>query len=143
MPRTRGIDIKGLEAVKRNLESLKSKSVAETRRGLYVSAELIMTQSKKIVPVDTGALRSTGHVKPPVDTPGRIEIELGYGGPAGKGDKAGKDLGYGIWVHERMDAQHKVGEAKFLQKPFEIAAPGVAAALVESLHKLVESYHGA
>ena len=85
--------------------------------GLSLEAEIIMAKSKDLVPVDTGALRSSGHVRKPRTVGDYLVVELGYGGVA---------VGYAIPVHERLDVHHPVGQAKYLEIPFKAAQPGLA-----------------
>jgi hypothetical protein len=75
---------------------------------LEQAAEEIMTRAKELCPVDTGALRASGHVQAPVDDAGGVSVELGFGGPAAP---------YAVYVHENLDAHHTVGQAKFLEDP--------------------------
>ena len=80
----------------------------EQEQALVEEAEIVMGKSKAIVPVDTGALRSTGHVERPKRERSSVDIGLAYGGPA---------VGYAVIVHENMTARHKVGQAKYLEEP--------------------------
>ena len=81
-------------------------------------AERIMAVSKETYcPVDTGVLRTSGIVLPPVYTAEGVDVLLGYGGDA-------KDYAY--TVHEDLDAHHTVGQAKYLEVPFILASPGAA-----------------
>lgn len=71
----------------------------EVTKELYQFAETVMSASKDgpatvVVPVDTGTLRSTGHVDPPEQEPDQVSVTLGYGGPAAS---------YALAVHENMD----------------------------------------
>lgn len=75
---------------------------------LYQSAEEVMAKAKELTPVDTGALRASGHVQPPVEDARGVSVELGFGGPAAP---------YAVYVHENLDARHTVGQAKFLEEP--------------------------
>ena len=79
--------------------------------------EEIMAESKRLVPVLTGALRASGHVLPVEDTPHGVKLTLAYGNSAVK---------YAIYVHERVELRHPVGMARFLAVPVEIAADGMA-----------------
>jgi hypothetical protein len=79
-----------------------------------MEAERLMTESKQtFVPVDTGALRSSGHVEP-VRFTGRatIEVSLGYGGPS---------AAYALEVHENLNSHHAYGQAKYLETPVRLA----------------------
>jgi hypothetical protein len=81
---------------------------------LYMEAERLMTESKEVyVPVDTGTLRTSGHVEP-IKYTGKtsVEVSLGYGGPAAF---------YALEVHENLNAHHVVGMAKYLETPVRIA----------------------
>ena|SRR5690242_17900092 len=90
-------------------------------RQLYLEAEGIMAQSKELVPVDTGTLRASGFVLPPVQDGTVMRVELGYGGPAAKiNPKTGESSdGYAVYVHENLEAHHPHGMAKFLEIPFD------------------------
>jgi hypothetical protein len=66
----------------------------EVSAELYQFAEEVMTDSKAVVPMDTGALAATGQVHPPEIDGDEISIELGYGDAA---------VGYAIYVHENLD----------------------------------------
>jgi hypothetical protein len=77
-------------------------------RALYQIGEEVMTEAKGLTPVDTGALRASGQVLPPVQRGKQIIVTLGFGNAS---------VGYAIPVHERMDVHHAVGQAKFLEQP--------------------------
>jgi hypothetical protein len=81
---------------------------------LRAIGEEIMTDVKSSraghgVPVDTGALRSTGLVEGPevTSTP---RVTLSFGGPAAP---------YALAQHERLDYQHRVGEPRYLVRGLE------------------------
>lgn len=89
----------------------------DTIRGvLLIHAEGIMTISKRdFVPVDLGALRSSGFVRQPQRGAGRlIRVELVYGGPA---------VTYAIDQHENETYSHTVGQAGYLRIPLMNAVP--------------------
>ena len=102
--------IKGAAELASRMKQAPVKVRTELARILYQEAEGIMTQSKMAhVPVDTGALRSTGHVqKPEISSKGQVRVRLGYGGPSAR---------YAIYVHENLKARHVVGGSKYLEKP--------------------------
>ena len=76
--------------------------------GLYRHGNRVMTESKKEVPVDTGVLRSTGHVELPTRVGGEILVVVGYGGPAAP---------YARRQHEDLSFHHPVGKARYLADP--------------------------
>ena len=81
---------------------------------LYAEAEAVMADSKEnYVPVDTGALRSSGFVSQPRIESGSVTVDMGFNTP------------YAIQVHEDLTAYHPHGEAKYLSKPLLKAAKGL------------------
>lgn len=74
---------------------------------LYREAEAMMAESKREVPVDTGALRDSGHVRQPEEIGSEIVVELGYGGPG---------IPYALVQHEKP-FRHTVGKWKYLSDP--------------------------
>lgn len=85
-----------------------------------------MSQSKQIVPVDTGTLRNSGFVELPTESDGLIKVEMGYGGAAAP---------YAVFVHEDMQAFHRVGQAKYLEDPVNQAKKGIADRIAADLRK--------
>lgn len=118
--------VTGLDGVIKMLQQHKEKAVAALKKELYQEAEGIMTQSKELVPVDTGNLRDSGTVRLPLQTGRSIVQELGYGGPAAP---------YAIFVHENTVVFHKIGMAKFLEIPFRQAQKGMADRIAAGMRK--------
>lgn len=88
---------------------------------LYRQAEFLMTDAKRITPVDQGPLRASGHVDPVRVEGSKVEVIVGFGGVAGTGNHNGEtnneDVGYAAYVHEDLNARHTTGEAKYLERP--------------------------
>lgn len=105
----------GLDKLQKRLKESGDDAVRDLARGLKVEGELIMTRSKREVPVDTGTLRASGHVKEPHIRGTRAEVVLGYGGAASA---------YALVQHERLDYFHTVGGPKYLERPVNEAARG-------------------
>ena len=105
-----------------------SKAEASLGRQLFREASGILSASAGLVPVDTGALKSSGYVADPKREGDVIEVVLGYGGPAAQiNPKTGESTdGYAVMVHENLEAHHPVGSAKFLEMPFDQATQGMA-----------------
>lgn len=89
---------------------------------LYMEGEECMSASKPLVPVLHGFLRASGFVQLPVLDGPTVTVELGFGGVAGAGNQDGETndqpVGYAVYVHEDLTAHHTVGQAKFLEQPF-------------------------
>lgn len=102
---------------------------------LYREATGIMEQSKPLVPVDTGTLRSSAYVSEPIRDGDQISIEFGYGGPAGGvNPKTGQSVdSYALFVHENLEAFHPVGMAKFLEIPFLAARRDMTKRIAENI----------
>lgn len=118
------IHITGQKELQAKLERFATQFPKEAGGALLAEAEIEMTESKRRVPVDTGALRSSGFVEGPNFTPRAIECVLGFGGPAAE---------YAAAVHEDLDAHHPTGEAKFLERPLMEAAPYLLGRLADRL----------
>jgi len=99
------IRFNGLDKVVAALGQMSSAVRSEAARELNDTSEEIMTASKEMVPVDTGRLRSTGHVAE-YATPRDLGTVLAYG------------TDYAIYVHENLSVHHPTGQAKFLERPF-------------------------
>ncbi len=120
------IIVQGTDAVIQALKALGPQAENALASTLYEIGEEIMAVSKEqYVPVDTGTLRSTGYVEPPVMVGGVTSVALGYGGPAAP---------YALSVHENPRAgvtggvspkgkpyRHwaRVGEWKYLETPWK------------------------
>ena len=111
------VDLGPLRAFINKLEHSPADLKQHVARGLYAAGEEVMAASKEIVPVDTGALKSTGVVLKPEISGDQIEVVLGYGGPAR--NKTGKDVGYAWYVHENLENHHfhGNGQSKYLERP--------------------------
>lgn len=94
---------------------------------LYKEGSRILSESQPLVPVDTGTLRASGYVTPPVREGDTVKVTIGYGGPAAKiNPKTGESSeSYAIYVHENLEAHHPVGQAKYLETPFNAAKQGI------------------
>jgi len=124
------VEVKGTKELQRALEKLGDRAQAELGKALYAEAELIMTESKKQCPVDTGTLRSTGYVKQSEEKGDLVEVEMGYGGPAAP---------YAVWVHELTELHHNPPtKAKYLEDPVKAATPKLPGALAKRLRKVVK-----
>lgn len=83
--------VTGDKALADALRGLGARAPAAAASALLTEAERIMTRSKRLAPADIGALRTSGHVKPPVVTRTSASVTMGYGGASAP---------YAVWVHE-------------------------------------------
>lgn len=95
--------------VRTNLDRIAAEAHQKAAAALYEVGNEVMAQSKRLVPVDTGALKGSGYVDQPRVELGRVSVELGYGGPASA---------YAVRQHEDLSLRHPDGgQAKFLEQP--------------------------
>jgi len=86
----------------------------------------VMNDSKKICPVDTGRLRSSGYVFDPIVSFDEITIQLGYA------------TDYAFWVHENLNARHTYPTcAKFLEWPLDMASGKILQNVVDRISRLL------
>lgn len=120
------VTIAGVDKIKAMLKKHQAAAVQALKKELYLEAEGIMTQSKELVPVDTGTLKGSGTVRLPREENGVVIQELGFGGPAAN---------YAVFVHENTVVFHKVGMAKFLEIPFRQAERGMVPRIAAGMQK--------
>lgn len=110
------IRIEGLDAALAKLKAAGDDYRRRVQAAIVVEAEAIMADAKEnFVPVDTGALRASGHVVLPVGD--ELMVTMAFGGPA---------VDYAVEVHEDPTAHHPVGQWKYLETPALAATHGLA-----------------
>ena len=109
MPSSIRMRVIGSKELARGLKRANGRVTRAVAAGLYAEANNIMTDSKRLVPVDLGTLKNSGYAALPEARRGRVAVEIGYGGPAAD---------YALAQHEHTEYRHpEGGEAKFLEKP--------------------------
>lgn len=115
----------GADRLNRLLATFTARARPHVAAALYQQAEAVLTRSKaEFVPVDTGALRNSGHVVPPDMAQPVISVTIGFGGPAAP---------YAAIVHEDLTKRHPVGGAKYLSRPLREAIPRIRAAITAAI----------
>lgn len=97
---------KGSEKIRKNLKALREGMPKEVMQALYTETEIEVTEVKRRTPVDTGNLRASVHQHGPFRDGRQVYTMIVAGGVAAP---------YAVYVHENLDAFHKVGEAKFIE----------------------------
>lgn len=98
----KGFDISGLKEVYKELKITEEEIIKAALKGQKVLAQNILGESQKLVPVDTGTLKRSGHVSTE-----RNITTISYNTP------------YALKQHEDASLNHpKGGEAKYLERPF-------------------------
>lgn len=107
-------ELKGYPDLQRKLTSLMRNMPHEGASALFVEAQIERTESMRRTPVDEGNLRASHIVLPPEIRGGDASVTIAVGGPAAP---------YAIHVHENLEADHPVGQAKFLESTLKESAP--------------------
>lgn len=112
-----GIELVGLEKVIKTTQRIEGGEQV-LAQAMYAEATVILNESKRIVPVDTGNLRASGRVERPAVGNGKASVEISYGGAAAP---------YALIVHEvppnsggrwGTGMTHKAGQTfKYLEIP--------------------------
>lgn len=97
-----------------NLKKIAKQAPREFERAQYQETEIEAGECRRVTPVDEGTLRSTVHAEGPMWRGFQCETSVVAGGPAAD---------YAIYVHEDLDADHEVGQAKFIEGPLLQSAP--------------------
>jgi hypothetical protein len=72
-----------------------------------------LAEMRRRTPVEFGPLRAS--LSMTVERRGsQITLEFGAGGPSAP---------YAMYVHERTELHHRIGEAKFIERPIKESAP--------------------
>lgn len=123
------IELTGIKELAKLVNTGGDRALRALAKGLYLEATMAFNESQTLVPVDTGILRSSGHVNSPKMDTESVEITIGYGGPA---------TPYALFVHERIYAPsgkkvyHKPPtRAKYLETPVKRRAKGMGGRLTQ------------
>lgn len=124
MARVKGIEIKGFKEVYRELGLLDEEIEKAALKGLSKLGEVILGESQKIVPVDTGTLKDSGFVKTDKKTK---SVMIAYNTP------------YARKQHEDNTLNHpRGGQAKYLERPFDEKSPEAENYASREVYKALE-----
>lgn len=118
--------IEGVDDVARNIRKLAAEYPAAVGASLFEEGQAIQAASQQLVPVDTGRLRASAYTNPPREGSDGPEVTVGYG------------TTYALPVHERVEAYHATGQAKFLEAAFNANMRGFLSRLSERIKYHVE-----
>jgi hypothetical protein len=103
------LEVEGMSDLLEMLVKGGRNAVELSGRYLYSHAVKVFERSQYEVPVDTGALRSSGYITQPYVFGNQVAISIVYGQAAAP---------YALWVHEMMESYHEPPtKAKFLEDP--------------------------
>lgn len=102
------VSVDGLEKLSAVLARMGPNALEAAQAAMADEMDSIMEEAKRRTPVDVGTLKGSGSVFPPERVGDQITVTAGFGGAASD---------YAVVVHEDLNANHPIGEAKFLEKP--------------------------
>lgn len=113
------VKLVGAEQLAAGLSKALRDVFAAGSEGLYEMAKEIEVESKAEVPSLTGTLRNSSYVEQLGITEDSATVRIGYGGPNDRiNPRTGQPASsYALPVHEKLNAHHSNGKAKFLEDP--------------------------
>ena len=139
------IKFPNLERKMKALGTIPKLAQVELARELGIQVLMILRHSKTrspSVPVEFGALRSTGHVEPVKIVGPNIRTTLGYGGvPSPNFRSKVPFVDYAAVVHDRLGVAHNkpgTAGAKFVSTHIERQKVTMDDALVDALDRIVK-----
>jgi len=106
--------ITGEEKVRGALLALARTAPIKLGAALYQVGNEALTESKKRVPVDTGALKGSGQIDAPKVSANGASVRMGYGDTA---------VDYALIVHEDTNANHPTGQSHYLSSVIDELRP--------------------
>lgn len=120
------VELQGLPVLQQRLAQLLAQTTPAISEGLYRAGNDIMGESVRLVPIDTGLLRSTAHVETPQPQGASIVVQLSYGGHG--------LAPYAVRQHFDTTLHHpNGGQAFYLQAPLYAAVATIAQYLATSV----------
>lgn len=124
-------DIQGTENLLKALLVSGEAVTREVGRFLYQEATEVFNRSQDIVPIDTGALRSSGAVFQPEVEGTEIFVTVQYGGAAAP---------YAAIQHENLEYHHDAPtQAKYLEAPLVERMEGIGAGLTAIVSQAIST----
>lgn len=104
----------GADAAIRDIEKLAAGSRAEFAQAAVDTLAARVPEVQRRTPFESGELRDTVRVEGPEINGNRITAAIVAGGG---------EVDYALYVHEDMEADHPIGEAKFIESVLKEAVP--------------------
>jgi hypothetical protein len=100
------IRIRGVKEVTSNMRRSANGAQSGAARATRQLAREVLRESQALVPIDTGALKSSGRLTESLGNVSGQSVTVTYG------------TKYAVFVHEDLEKKHPVGQAKFLEIPW-------------------------
>ena len=123
-----------LDRIQKALAQSGPEGVKVAARALRNEAQEAFAVSQDEVPVDTGALKASGRVRPEVgvyESGNEVYVEITYGGAATE---------YSIYVHENLQAFHPHGKAKYLEDPLTRQVSGISGRIADKIERAMKGH---
>ena len=121
----------GMDKVIAMLELAPRETIKAVKQVIEEVSYQVLYLSNDYVPVDTGALKTSGNVIRPVEKKTGVEGGVGYGQAA---------TAYAFWVHENLNLNHpKGGQAKFLERATNEVEPFISGYFAERMPKILKA----
>jgi len=122
------VEITGVTMILQVLGTLPARVHEATQTALLQEGNQIMGVSQRLVPIDTGLLRSTGAVRPGESPQSQdVVVELSYGGEG--------LAPYAARQHEDTSYHHDIGQSHYLSEPLYAATEGMAERLAAAIRQ--------
>jgi hypothetical protein len=129
MAQTFTFELEGAQELRNMLEFSGKDAGRVVGQVILEEANMIFAKAMVLTPIDTGALRGSGGVSAPMNTPQGIGVDIFFGGPAAP---------YALYVHEIMYYKHNSPtQAKFLEQPFMERLPEIQQNMVRRIIDLI------
>ena len=125
-----GIVITGLTEALTMLGKLGEGLLIEISETVNEEHEKIMLLAKERTPVDTGALKASGHVIPAKISGDTVQSVGQFGGELAP---------YALIVHEDLTKHHPVGRAKFYESAMQEKSPDIGPAIRDAIYDYLKS----
>jgi len=116
--------ISSAQAMAQKALKIKGGLKKEIMSALYIETEVEVTEVKQRTPVRYGNLQDSVHQVGPTQEGNTFYSEIVAGGPSAP---------YAFFVHENLEAFHKVGQAKFLESVILESRPHMAARIARRI----------
>ena len=107
-----------------SLDTYISSTKEHIRSNMLREGYRLMSLMKERTPVRSGALRDSGRVHEPEVTGYETTVALSFGN---------EHVRYAVIVHEKMDAKHSRGQAKYMESVIQEQLPYIGANLAKDL----------
>jgi len=114
-------DLTGVSESISKLTKINSTVAKKIGHALTLSAGEVIAQATRLTPIETGELRARTFIDTPKsDDNGKHSVYFGYEKNGDMFPKTPEGTGnlYSVYVHERTELHHPVGQSKFLETAF-------------------------